>query len=132
MRAALRPRPGPYALQAAIAALHAEEGEADWPQIAALYAELAAVAPSPVVELNRAAAVAMAEGPERGLELIDQLEGLARYHLYHTARADLLRRLGRHDEACDAYAAALLLDPPVRDRRFAERRLAELKDSAHA
>jgi RNA polymerase sigma-70 factor (ECF subfamily) len=132
VRAALRPRPGPYALQGAIAALHAEEGETDWPQIASLYRELAAVEPSPVVELNRAAAVAMAEGPERGLELIDELDGLERYHLYHSARADLLRRLGRHDEARDAYGAALLLDPPARDRRFVERRLEELRDSTHA
>jgi RNA polymerase sigma-70 factor (ECF subfamily) len=132
VRVALRPRPGPYALQAAIAALHAEDGEPDWPQIAALYAELAAVAPSPVIALNRAAAVAMAEGPERGLELVDALDGLERYHLYHAARADLLRRLGRHGEARDAYGAALLLEPPTRDRRFVERRLAELKDSAHA
>jgi RNA polymerase sigma-70 factor (ECF subfamily) len=132
VRAALRPRPGPYALQAAIAALHAEDGEPDWRQITALYGELAAVAPSPVIALNRAAAVAMTEGPERGLELVDALAGLERYHLYHAARADLLRRLGRHGEARDAYGAALLLEPPARDRRFVERRLAELKDSAHA
>jgi RNA polymerase sigma-70 factor, ECF subfamily len=131
---ALRPHAGPYALQAAIAALHAEARsfeETDWRQIVALYDTLAVAAPSPVIELNRAAAIAMADGPERGLDLIDGLE-LARYHLFHSARADLLRRLGRYDEAADAYRAALGLDPPPRDRRYLERRLSEVQDSAHA
>jgi RNA polymerase sigma-70 factor (ECF subfamily) len=134
VRAVLRPHAGPYALQAAIAALHAEARsfeETDWTQIVALYDELALAAASPVIELNRAAAVAMADGPERGLELIDGLE-LPRYHLFHSARADLLRRLGRYEEAADAYRAALRLDPPARDRRYLERRLSEVQDSAHA
>jgi RNA polymerase sigma-70 factor (ECF subfamily) len=134
VRAALRPQAGPYALQAAIAALHAEArtfDETDWRQIVALYDELALVAPSRVIELNRAAAVAMAEGPERGLALIDGLD-LRRYHLFHSARADLLRRLERDDEAADAYRDALSLDPPARDRRYLERRLSEVRDSAHA
>ena len=134
VRAVLRPHAGPYALQAAIAALHAEARsfeETDWSQIVALYDELALAAASPVIELNRAAAVAMADGPERGLELIDGLE-LRRYHLFHAARADLLRRLGRYEEAADAYRAALRLEPPARDRRYLERRLSEVQDSAHA
>ena len=134
VRVALRPHAGPYALQAAIAALHAEARsfeETDWRQIVALYDELALTAPSPVIELNRAAAIAMADGPERGLALIDGLE-LPRYHLFHSARADLLRRLERYEEAADAYRAALRLDPPTRDRRYLERRLSEVQDSAHA
>jgi RNA polymerase sigma-70 factor (ECF subfamily) len=73
----------------------------------------------------------MADGPERGLELVDGLE-LRRYHLFHSARADLLRRLARYQEAADAYRAALELDPPARDRRYLERRLSEVRDSAHA
>ena len=134
VRAVLRPHAGPYALQAAIAALHAEARsfeETDWTQIVALYDELALAAASPVIELNRAAAVAMADGPERGLELIDGLE-LRRYHLFHAARADLLRRLARYEEAADAYRAALRLDPPARDLRYLQRRLSEVQDSAHA
>lgn len=134
VRVALRPHPGPYALQAAIAALHAEARsfeETDWRQIVAFYDELALVVPSPVIELNRAAAVAMTEGPEHGLKLIDGLE-LRRYHLFHSARADLLRRLGRYEEAAAAYREALALQPPVRDRRYLERRLSEVRDSAHA
>ena len=134
VRAALRPHAGPYALQAAIAALHAEARgfeETDWRQIVALYDELALRAPSPVIELNRAAAIAMADGPERGLALIDGLE-LPRYHLLHSARADLLRRLERYEEAAYAYLEALSLDPPARDRRYLERRLAEVRHSAHA
>jgi RNA polymerase sigma-70 factor (ECF subfamily) len=134
VRTALRPQPGPYALQAAIAALHAEARsfeETDWRQIVALYDELVLAAPSPVVELNRAAGVAMAAGPERGLELIDGLD-LRRYHLFHSARADLLRRLERYGEAADAYRDALSLEPPARDRRYLERRLSEVQDSAHA
>lgn len=134
VRSALRPHAGPYALQAAIAGLHAEARsfeETDWRQIVALYGELALAVPSPVIELNRAAAVAMADGPERGLELIDGLD-LSGYHLFHSARADLLRRLERVEEAADAYREALRLDPPRRDRRYLERRLAEVQDSAHA
>ena len=122
-------RPGPYQLQAAIAAVHAEASvpaNTDWPQIALLYGELARIEPSPVVELNRAVAVAMAEGPERGLELIAGIEGLDGYHLLHSARADLLRRLGRREEAADAYRAALALEMNAADRTFLERRLVEV------
>ena len=116
---------GPYQIQAAVAALHADE-ETNWREIAALYGRLAELTPSPVVELNRAVAVAMADGPERGLELVDPLAGdLGSYHLFHSARADLLRRLGRHDEAAAAYRQALdLAEEPV-ERSFLERRLAE-------
>jgi RNA polymerase sigma-70 factor (ECF subfamily) len=122
--------PGPYGLQAAIAAEHAraETPEAtDWARIADLYALLALVAPGPVVELNRAVAVAMAEGEERGLELMAPLEDeLAAYHLLHSARADLLRRLGRDGEAAVAYARALELVGQPAQRAFLERRLEEV------
>ena len=124
-RAMRRRRPGPYQLQAAIASLHFE-GETDWPQIEALYGRLAAVAPSPIVELNRAVAVAMAEGPERGLQFIDGIEGLDEYRHLHSARADLLRRLGRADEAAEAYRRALELATQPAERAFLERRLAEV------
>ena len=126
-------RAGPYALQAAIAALHAEAPDAartDWPQIAALYHVLVRVAPTPVVELNRAVAVAMTFGPAQGLALIDALAArgeLSGYHLLPAARADLLRRLGRRDEAAAAYRAALALVSLEPERRFLERRLRELK-----
>jgi RNA polymerase sigma-70 factor (ECF subfamily) len=117
-------RSGSYQLQAAIASLHFEE-ETDWPQIAALYGRLAELAPSPVIELNRAVAVAMAEGPERGLVLIDRIEGLGEYRHLHSARADLLRRLGRGAEAADAYRRAIELAAQPAERVFLERRLAE-------
>jgi RNA polymerase sigma-70 factor (ECF subfamily) len=123
-RALSHRRPGAYQLQAAIAALHLDE-TTDWPQIAALYAELARTEPSPIVELNRAVAVAMAEGPERGLELVDRID-LPGYHLLHAARADFLRRLSRRDEAAAAYRAALALEMNTGDRAFLERRLAEV------
>ena len=116
--------PGPYGLQAAIAALHARAPRAadtDWPQIAALYAVLCRIQPTPVVELNRAVAVAMADGPARGLELIERLEAggeLVGYHLVDAARADLLRRLGRRDEADAAYARAIALATNEAERRF--------------
>ncbi|MDQ3894149.1 MAG: RNA polymerase sigma factor [Actinomycetota bacterium] len=122
-------RPGVYQLQAAIAALHTEAARAadtDWRQIAALYDELRRLAPSPVVELNYAVAVAMAEGPAAGLALVDRIEGLDRYHLFHSARADLLRRLEREDEAREGYARALALATNEAERAFLERRLAEL------
>ena len=126
---ALRRGGGRYALQAAIAAEHARAAgadETDWPRIAALYGRLAQLDPSPVVELNRAVAVALAESPSRGLELVDAIDGLERYHLFHSARADLLRRSGRLDEAAAAYGrAAELATNPV-ERRFLERRLREL------
>ena len=118
-------RPGSYQLQAAIAALHVEEGERDWPQIAALYGELVRLEPSPIIELNRAVAVAMAEGPERGLELVERID-LPEYHLLHAARADLLRRLDRRAEAAAAYRTALALEMNTADRAFLERRLAEV------
>jgi RNA polymerase sigma-70 factor (ECF subfamily) len=128
---ALRFEPvGAYTLQAAIAAEHAQSPDADatdWRRIATLYELLMQASPSPVVELNRAVAVAMAEGPERGLELVDELsDDLAGYHLFHSARADLLRRLGRSAEAATAYRrAAELATNPV-EREFLERRLALL------
>jgi RNA polymerase sigma-70 factor, ECF subfamily len=120
--------PGPYQLQAAIAALHAQAvapEETDWAQIALLYAELVRQEPSPVVELNHAVAVAMAEGPKAGLELLDGLP-LERYHLFHAARADLLRRAERREEARAAYERASELATNDSERAFLERRLAEL------
>jgi RNA polymerase sigma-70 factor (ECF subfamily) len=125
------PPPGPYALQAAIGALHAQAPRAadtDWPQIAALYGLLYRVQSTPVVELNHAVAVAMADGPERGLALIDRIEQrgeLVGYHLVDAARADLLRRLGRRAEANAAYARALALVTNQAERRFLEARMAE-------
>jgi RNA polymerase sigma-70 factor (ECF subfamily) len=121
--------PGPYQLQAAIAALHADAAEpelTDWAQIAALYGELGRYQPSPVVELNRAVAVAMAAGPERGLDLVDRIDGLETYHLLHATRADFLRRLGRPNEAAAAYRHALGLATNPVERAYLERRLAEV------
>jgi len=130
VEAALRAGPpGPYALQAAIAALHAQAPAAeqtDWPQIAALYALLYRLQPTPVVELNRAVAVAMADGPEQGLRLVDQLEArgeLPAYHLVAAARADLLRRLGRPGEATEAYRRALALATNEAERRYLTRQI---------
>ncbi|MEA2411324.1 MAG: hypothetical protein QOC77_1885 [Thermoleophilaceae bacterium] len=122
---ALRGR-GPYLLQAAIASLHAEPGERDWPQIAALYAELARLTGSEVVELNRAVAVERAAGAEEALALVDGLGGLDDYRYLHSTRAELLRRLERGDEARTAYERALELTASEPERRFLERRLAEL------
>ena len=125
-------RVGPMQLQAAIAALHddaATPEETDWIQIAGLYAALGRLAPSPVVELNRAVAVAMASGPEAGLRLVDAVAmtgQLEEYPYLHAARADLLRRLGRHEEAADAYRRARDLTANVAEQAFLERRLAEL------
>jgi RNA polymerase sigma-70 factor, ECF subfamily len=124
-RAARLGRPGPYQLQAAIASVHAE-GTTDWAAIARLYGELARLAPSPIVELNRGVAVAMAGSFDEGLDLIAKIEGLDDYHLLHAARADLLRRLGRTDEAASAYRRALALAPNPVERDFLERRLAEV------
>jgi RNA polymerase sigma-70 factor (ECF subfamily) len=127
--AAMRGRPlGPYAVQAAIAALHVEAPAAkdtDWRQIAALYGVLYAIHPSPVIALNRAVAVAMADGPLRGLELLREIH-LPDYHLLPAARADLLRRLGRTEDAKSEYRAALGLVKNDSERRFLERRLATL------
>jgi len=125
---------GPYTLQAAIAAVHAEAVSAaatDWAQIVGLYDVLVRAEPSPVVELNRAAAVAMRDGPLAGLTLIDAILArgdLAGYHLAHSARADLCRRLGRTAEARAAYERALQLTQQEPERRFLERRLSELPD----
>jgi RNA polymerase sigma-70 factor, ECF subfamily len=131
-RALASRRFGPYTLQAAIAAVHAEASSTastDWRQITMLYDGLIRIQPSPVVELNRAVAVAMWEGPEQGLRLIDDLlarEELANYHLAHSARADLCRRLGRISEARASYEKALALAGQDSDRRFLAGRLREL------
>ncbi|MEV6280134.1 RNA polymerase sigma factor [Nocardia sp. NPDC051832] len=131
-RALASQRPGPYQVQAAIAACHAtalDAADTDWPQIAALYRELSRLTPSPVVELNRAVAVAMAEGIPAGLELIDELADsghLDGYHLLPATRADLLRRAGRSGEAAAEYATALELAPTDAERRYLESRLRRL------
>jgi RNA polymerase sigma-70 factor (ECF subfamily) len=130
-RALRRGRPGPYQVQAAIAACHATATDAaatDWAEIAALYGRLVRLVPSPVVELNRAVAVAMADGPSAGLALVEALEAsgtLAGYHLLAATRADLLRRLGRTSEAAGAYREALELAATDAERRYLSRRLAE-------
>jgi RNA polymerase sigma-70 factor (ECF subfamily) len=118
-------RVGPYQLQAAIAAAHAEERP--WNEIVALYDRLAAINPSPVVRLNRAVAVALAGRLEEGLALVDELEELRSYHLFHVARADLLRRLERRRESAAAYRVALELTANEAERGFLERRLAEVR-----
>ena len=129
-------RPGPYQIQAAIAALHGEAhlaNETDWPQIAALYATLVELVPSPIVELNRAVAVAMAQGIEHGLKMMDRLGEtgeLNAYHLFHAARADLLRRLGRAVESAEAYRRALDLVGNQSERTYLDRRLAEVTNSS--
>jgi RNA polymerase sigma-70 factor (ECF subfamily) len=134
---ALRGGPGPYALQAAIAALHcqaARADETDWPQIVRLYDVLERLQPSPIVSLNRAAAVAMVDGPRPALALIDALAAagdLDRYHLLHSARADLLRRLGSSAEAAKSYTRALALVTNDAERRFLERRLREIQRRDH-
>jgi RNA polymerase sigma-70 factor, ECF subfamily len=123
---------GPYTLQATVAAVHAEAKDAaatDWAQIVGVYAVLARVEPSAIVELNRAVAVAMRDGPRAGLALVDALlarDELAGYHLAHAARADLCRRLGRTEEARRSYERALALARQAAERRFLERRLSEL------
>jgi RNA polymerase sigma-70 factor (ECF subfamily) len=130
-QALLSRRFGPYTLQAAIVAVHADALDAaatDWNEIIALYDLLLRVEPTPVVELNRAVAVAMRDGPAAGLALVDallpELEG---YHLAHAARADLCRRLGKKEDAVASYQAALKLTKLEPERRFFERRLAELR-----
>ena len=125
-------RVGPYLLQAAIAAVHAEapsSAQTDWNEIAGLYDVLLRTDPSPVIELNRAAAIAMRDGPEHGLALIDAIlvrGDLMEYHLAHAARADLLRRLGRKPEAIAAYNRTLELVTEEPERRLVQRRLTEL------
>ncbi|TDB75484.1 RNA polymerase sigma factor [Micromonospora sp. KC723] len=127
-------RPGPYQLQAAIAACHASAPRAentDWTRIAALYQRLAGLVPSPVVQVNRAVAVAMAQGPAAGLRLVDELVADAgTYRLLPAVRADLLRRLGRRGEAAASYREALALPATEPERRYLARRLAELSDEA--
>jgi RNA polymerase sigma-70 factor (ECF subfamily) len=122
--------PGPYGLQAAIAALHARAATAadtDWRQIAALYQVLLGVLPTPIVALNRAVAVAMADGPAAGLALLAPLgDDLADFHMFHAARADLLRRMGRTGDAAAAYRRALALAGNDVERRYLSRRLADL------
>jgi RNA polymerase sigma-70 factor, ECF subfamily len=122
-------RAGPYQLQAAIASLHLEP-ETDWAEVALLYERLLELSSSAVVELNRAVAVAMAQGPESGLTLIEAIEGLDSYRHLHSARADLLRRLGRSNEAELAYTRALELTTQPAERGFLERRLAEVRSAA--
>jgi RNA polymerase sigma-70 factor, ECF subfamily len=133
LEAALRrQKAGPYQLQAAIAACHAEAtrpGDTDWAQIALLYGELRRLVPSAVVELNRAVAVAMADGPQAGLELVDELAGsgqLDGYYLLPATRADLLRRMDERDAAADSYREALDLAATEPERRYLARRLAEV------
>ena len=132
-RALLSRQVGPYSLQAAIAAVHSEARDAastDWPQIVGLYDVLMRLEPTPVVELNRAAAVAMRDGPAAGLALVDAIldrGDLADYHLAHSARADLLRRLARAREAVTSYERALELVTQEPERRFIERRIADLR-----
>jgi predicted RNA polymerase sigma factor len=127
---------GPYALQAAIAACHARArryGDTDWPRIAALYALLARVAPSPVVELNRAVAVAVAEGPAAGLAVVEALRGepaLAHYHLLPAVRGDLLDKLGRHAEAGAEFERAAALAGNARERQLMLERAARCRPGA--
>jgi RNA polymerase sigma-70 factor (ECF subfamily) len=131
-----RDGPGPYAVQAAIASLHcraASTSETDWFQIVHLYDLLERMQPSPVISLNRAVAVAMAEGPRPALALVDALAEageLDNYHLLHACRADLLRRIGSMAEAAQSYRRALTLVTNESERRFLERRLAEMASSA--
>jgi RNA polymerase sigma-70 factor (ECF subfamily) len=133
---AFRVRPGPFALQAGIAAQHCEAArpeDTNWRQIVALYDFLERIQPSPIVSLNRAVAVAMADGPEAGLALIDALaasDDLTNYHLLHAARADLLRRVGSPAEAATSYLRAIALVTNDTERRFLERRLREVQSPA--
>jgi RNA polymerase sigma-70 factor (ECF subfamily) len=134
-RAVRRRKPGPYLLQAAIAAIHAQAAtakETDWDEIAKLYSKLARIHPTPVVELNRAVAVAMARGPHAGLAIVQRLidEGrLADYHLLHSIHADLLRRAGRPEEATAAFGRALELARQPSERAFLEKRMRELEET---
>jgi RNA polymerase sigma-70 factor, ECF subfamily len=127
-----RERPGPYQIQAAIAAVHASASraeETEWSRIATLYQELTRLNDSPVIELNRAVAVAMAEGPARGLEIVEGIYSsgaLERYSHLHATRADLLRRLGRFTDAANAYRRAVELTGNRTEREFLERRLSEV------
>jgi len=128
-------QPGPFALQAAIAAEHCKAARAedtDWPQIVRLYDQLERISPSPIISLNRAVAIAMSDGPEAALILIDSLEAageLEDYHLLHAARADLLRRLGARAQAAKSYEQSLLLVTNESERRFLARRLSEVSET---
>jgi RNA polymerase sigma-70 factor (ECF subfamily) len=129
---AFRSGPGPYAIQAAIAATHCQAArfeDTDWRQILDLYDLLERVQPSPIVSLNRAVAVAMVQGPEQALKLINEIvtSDLENYHLLHAARADLLRRLGLFAEAAQNYQRALSLATNDSERRYLERRLREVQ-----
>ncbi len=132
---ALGEEPGPFALQAAIAAEHCKAARAedtDWPRIVRLYDQLERISPSPIISLNRAVAIAMSDGPEAALILIDSLEAageLEDYHLLHAARADLLRRLGARAEAAKSYEQSLLLVTNESERRFLTRRLSEVSET---
>jgi RNA polymerase sigma-70 factor (ECF subfamily) len=131
-----REAPGTFAIQAAIVAVHckaARPEDTDWAEIVQLYNQLERVQPSPIVSLNRAVAVAMAEGPRAGLAMIESLANandLKDYHLLHAARADLLRRLGLHSKAAENYSRALALATNESERRFLERRLREVQSPA--
>jgi RNA polymerase sigma-70 factor (ECF subfamily) len=123
--------PGPYQVEAAISALHAEAPTAeatDWRQIAALYGSLAVMMPSPVVEVNRAVAIAMAQGPAVGLTMLHRIkgEGVTDFYPYHVARADLLRRMNQREAAADAYERALALCGNSTERAYLQRRLDEM------
>jgi RNA polymerase sigma-70 factor (ECF subfamily) len=130
VRACLRRgRPGPYQIQAAINAVHTDAPSAedtDWRQIVVLYDQLYAVTPTPVVALNRAVALAERDGPAAGLDALHAVEGLDGYHAYQAARADLLRRAGRPEEAADAYRSAVELSANPAERAYLAGRLAEL------
>ena len=125
-------RPGPYQVQAAIQAVHSDAttaNETDWAQVVALYDQLLAIRPDPIARLNRAVAVAEVAGPDIGLRLVDELD-LDRYHLYHAIRADLLRRLGRTDDASAAYAAAMERTENDVERAYLQTRIASLSSGA--
>ena len=136
-RAMRRGRPGPYQLQAAIAAVHAEAPTAettDWPQIAALYRELARLAPSPVIELNRSVAIGMADGWEAALARVEDLAtttpAFAGWHRFHAVRAEMLERVGRLDEAIEGYERALALVDASVERAYLEAKLASCRTRA--
>jgi RNA polymerase sigma-70 factor (ECF subfamily) len=123
-RCLARNQPGPYQIQAAINAVHSDArgaADTDWRQIRQLYDQLLAIAPSPIVALNRAVAVAEVDGPQAALALVDALD-LTSYHLFHAIRADLLQRLGRRDEAAAAYASAIALTDNAREQAFLRRK----------
>jgi RNA polymerase sigma-70 factor (ECF subfamily) len=122
-------RPGPYQIQAAISALHAQAStcaDTDWPQIALLYEALTRIQPSPVIEINRAVAVGMANGPAAGLRLLNRVQGMDAYYPLHAARADLLRRAGEREAAAKAYQRAIALCQNPAERTFLARQLSAI------